>query len=630
MRLAVRALPLLILPVTLAGQSPTDTVELNPVVVTATRIPTRVADLPVAVTVVGGERLREQGIRTVADALRTIPGITVVATNAFGSQTSLFLRGGESDYVKVLIDGVPQNLPGGAYDFANLTTDNVERIEVVRGPASVLYGSDAVTGVVQIFTRDGRGAAHAGVAVTGGTYGSSAVDATLTGGGERAGYALGMSRFSSDGLYPIDNQYRNAVLSARLRVRPTERTDAAVSLRYGDALYHFPTDGGGDPVSNNQHQLERGPSVGLDIGHLFSTRVEGRLAADWRRANYQYAIGANGPSDSTTFPFSSSDWVTRTGLDGRLNVRLPARDVITAGATVERQAMTGTTLDSARSRNNGALYVQLVTPPERPIGLTLGGRLEENQRFGRYATYRTGASMRVAAGTRAIASVGTGFKEPSFYETFATGFVRGNAKLRPEHSLSWEAGLEYAAPGRTAILRATYFHQRFRDLIQYSPVGLGPDSVNYRNVADAMARGVELAIQGALGAGLSLDATYTYLGSRDVATGQRLQRRPSHSGSLRLGHVVGGRGTTSLVAVFTGDRDDYDYSTFPAPRVTLPPHTRVDLSSLYEVSRGRGTLPGVALTVRIENVLGARYEDVKNFPARGRTLLVGGRLGWGP
>jgi len=189
MRLALRAFWLLVFPLSLAGQTPTDTVKLNPVVVTATRIPTPAADLPVAVTVISGVQLRQQGIRTVAEALRTVPGASVVTTNAYGSQTSLFLRGGESDYVKVLIDGVPQNAPGGAYDFANLTTDNVERIEVVRGPTSVLYGSDAMTGVVQIFTRDGRGAAHGSVAVSGGTYGSNAVDATFAGGGGRAGYS---------------------------------------------------------------------------------------------------------------------------------------------------------------------------------------------------------------------------------------------------------------------------------------------------------------------------------------------------------------------------------------------------------------------------------------------------------
>src|SRR5438094_8188844 len=300
---ALRAVALLILPATLAGQEPTDTVVLNPVVVTATRIPTPADGVPVAVTVIRGIELRERGILTVAEALRSVPAASVVTANSYGSQTSLFLRGGQSNYVKVLIDGVPQNAPGGAYDFANLTTDNIERIEVVRGPVSVLYGSDAVTGVVQIFTRDGGGAAHGSLAARGGTYGSGALDATFAGGGGSAGYSVGISRFSSDGVYSINNQYRNEVLSGRVRVRPDERTDAALSLRYGDALYHFATDGGGTVVSNNQHQLDRGPSIGLDLGHRFSGRVESRLTADWRRDNNQYAIGPNSSADTTTFPY---------------------------------------------------------------------------------------------------------------------------------------------------------------------------------------------------------------------------------------------------------------------------------------------------------------------------------------
>jgi len=629
MRLALRALPLLGIPLSLAGQTPRDTVELNPVVITATRIPTRAAALPVAVTVIGADQLRGRGVRTVADALRSVPGANVVTTNAYGSQTSLFLRGGNSDYVKVLIDGVPQNAPGGAYDFANLTTDNVERIEVVRGPASVLYGSDAVAGVVQIFTREGRGRAHGSVELGGGTYGSSTLDATLAGGGERAGYSVGVSRFSSDGMYALNNQYRNQVVSGRVRFRPDERTDAALSLRYGDAQYHFPTDGSGAVVSNNQHQLDRGPALGLDLGRTFSDRVEGRVTLGWHRNNLVYAIDKNGPSDTTTFPFSSSDWITRTGLDARVNLRPPANAVVTLGGAFEREEMNGTTLDGARSRHDGAVYLQVVTAPEPPVGLTLGARLEDNQRFGTYATYRAGTSVRVAEGARAVASVGTGFKEPSFYENFATGFKsQGNPDLKPEHSVSWEVGLEYAVPGKAVTGRATYFDQRFRDLIQYSFAGVGPDSVNYSNVAGATARGVELGVQGALPEGLSFDAAYTYLHTRDVATGQRLQRRPTHSASLRLGHSVGGRATVALVALFTGNRDDFDYSAGTPD--TLPSHTRVDLAGAYELNRARGALPGVALTARIENLFGARYEDATHFPARGRTVLAGGRLAWGP
>ncbi|HEX4633211.1 MAG TPA: TonB-dependent receptor plug domain-containing protein, partial [Gemmatimonadales bacterium] len=164
------------------AQTPADTFRLPPVVVTATGVPTPADRLPVTTTVLRGADLQARGIRTVAEALRLVPGAAVVETNSFGSQTSLFLRGGESDYTKVLIDGVPQNAPGGSYDFANLTTDNIDRIEVVAGPVSVLYGSDAVSGVVQIFTKTGTGAPHGTISARGGTYGTSDLGFSVGGG----------------------------------------------------------------------------------------------------------------------------------------------------------------------------------------------------------------------------------------------------------------------------------------------------------------------------------------------------------------------------------------------------------------------------------------------------------------
>src|SRR5260370_13760643 len=242
MRQWLGMLPPVVFPMVLAGQQRTDPVTLAPVVVTATRLPTRADALPTSVTVISGAQLRADGIRTVAEALRIVPGAAVVTTGPWGGQASLFLRGGESDYVKVLIDGVPQNAPGGSYDFANLTTDNVERIEVVRGPTSVLYGSDAVTGVVQLFTRDGHGAAHGSVAVSGGTFGSGLVATSVAAGDAHAGYAFSATRFASDGVYDVNNSYRNQVVSGRVRFRPDTPTDAALSVRYGDPLYHFPTD----------------------------------------------------------------------------------------------------------------------------------------------------------------------------------------------------------------------------------------------------------------------------------------------------------------------------------------------------------------------------------------------------
>lgn len=636
MRLAVRALPFLVLPVTLAGQAPTDTVELNPVVVTATRIPTPADAVPVSVTVIRGTELRERGILTVAEALRSVPAASVVTTNAYGSQTSLFLRGGQSNYVKVLIDGVPQNAPGGAFDFANLTTDNVERIEVVRGPASVLYGSDAVAGVVQIFTREGRGPTQANLTASGGTYGSGALDATISGGDGRASYALSASRFSSDGLDSTNNQFRNGVFSARARFQPDARTGVALSIRYGDALYHFPRDYRGVVVSNNQHQLERGPSLGLDLGHTFSDRVEGRLTAAWHRANYQYAIGKNGPADSTTFAYASSDWITRTGLDARANLRLIPGNVLTVGTALEREAMAGTTLDGSRSRTTGAIYLQGVSSPERPVHVTIGARLEDNERFGMYATYRAGVSARLAEGVRAIASVGTGFKEPSFFENFATGFVHGNPDLRPEHSRSWEAGLEFRSPGR-AVLRGTYFGQRFVDMIDYdaNPAAGEP---NYSNVARASADGVELSTRLMPEGRFTITASYTYLSATVtrsgfdsssgalLAAGQPLVRRPKHSAWLDFTYGPAHRGTISLALAYVGEREDRDFSIPSSPRVPLPSYVRVDCAAHLDVVSPRGGASGVAISGRVENLLDHPYEEVKNFPARRRTIFVGGEF----
>ncbi len=258
-----------------------DTVVLKPVVVTATRVPTRADAVTAAVTVISGASLRDRGVRTVADALRETLGATIVETNGPGSQTSLFLRGGESDYVKVLLDGVSLNQPGGAYTFAHLTTDDVERIEIVRGPVSVLYGSDAVAGVVQIFTRTGLGGVPRVDAEAGaGSYGMRRVGGTITGGTAGFAYSLGFSRVSTDGLFPINSGYRNTTVTTRLRVAPDARSDAAVTVRHGDGVFHYPTDGAGRVVDANQVAADRGPAVAVDIppvsGHDRQRRPVGR------------------------------------------------------------------------------------------------------------------------------------------------------------------------------------------------------------------------------------------------------------------------------------------------------------------------------------------------------------------
>ena len=209
-----------LVPAALAAQEPADTTKLAEIVVTATQYPTTPDSVAATVSVIRGDDLRARGIHFVADALREIPGAQVVQNGPYGATTSLFVRGGESDYVKVLVDGVAVNQPGGFFDFGSLTTDNVERIEVLRGPGSVLYGSDAIAGVIQIVTRQGRGRTTAGATGEAGSFSTARLEGTAQGGGEWGGWSASASRLTSDGTYAFNNDYGNTSLTGRLRCPP--------------------------------------------------------------------------------------------------------------------------------------------------------------------------------------------------------------------------------------------------------------------------------------------------------------------------------------------------------------------------------------------------------------------------
>jgi len=626
-------LPLLVLALTM--QQPQDTVVLKPVVVTATRVPVA-ADLVVsAVTVLRGTDLVAQGIRTVAQALETVPGAHVVETGSFGGQTSLFMRGGESDYTKVLLDGVPLNQAGGAIDLAHLTTDNIDRIEIVRGPVSVLYGTDAVTGVVQVFTRTGQGPARLGADLRGGTYGSTESAIDIAGGTRTIGYSARVSRFSSDGLYPYNNQYRNSVVTAGLRVAPDARTDASLTYRYGDDLYHFPTDGTGAPVDSNQRSAERGPLLSLSAGRVLGRHLEARVTAGVKEARLFYTDDPDSPGQDA---YWSRDYLRRSSAGMQINWRSRNGISVISGLEYEDERQHGRSQFTSAAfgpfpdsidvqRNNTGYFTQAVVPAGR-AAVTLGSRLDDNSQFGTHATYRGGLVYRLEQ-ARLRVSVGTGFKEPTFFENFARGFVVGNPHLKPERSLSWEVGVERGAA------RVTYFNQRFRDLIEYSSTPVGPDSANYFNVGGAIADGVEASLDEKLTARVVVSVKYTYLHTRVQQSGsgsdpdglfvpgKPLIRRPVHTLAPQLVATLGTQARLTLGARWVGKRDDLDFSRpVGQRRVSRGSYTRVNLAAEY-------TLHRVVLSGSAENLFNDQAQEIPGFRPRGRTVMVGGRVSVG-
>ncbi len=623
-----------------AQQRP-DTIRLSPVVVTATRVPVARDALAAAVTVVTGADLRARGLRTVAEALRAIPGAAVVETGSYGGQTALFLRGGESDYVKVLLDGVPLNQPGGSFDFADLTLDNVDRIEVVHGPASVLYGSDAVTGVVQIFTRAGLGTPRVETAARVGRYGTRELRAGVAGGGARAAYSASVSRFGSDGLYRYNNAYRNTVVSGRLRLAPDARTEATLGYRLGDDVYHFPTNGAGEPVDSNQFAAERGPTASLAFTRLLGRGVEVQALATLREQRQRFEDEPDSPGQGGRFV--SQDLVRRASVGALVHWR-DAPTTLTAGVEYEDERQRGRSMfetfpDSTDvHRWNRAAYAQALLGLGGPLSANVGVRLEDNPRFGGYATYRVGLAYRLDRATRFRASAGTGFKEPLLIENFGGFGTVGDPTLKPERSRSWEAGLEHRVGPVT--LAVTYFDQRFRDLIEFTFTP-APGSPNYFNVAGASADGVEGELDAILASGLVGGVRYTYLDTRVLeagadggpdglfVAGRQLIRRPAHTVSPYL-TATWDRARAALEARWVGERDDLDFARPPGERrVTLDPYLRVNVAGEYDVRPGQEAGPSLTLTVRIENLFDDDAREIANFPTRRRVVLAGARMGLG-
>jgi vitamin B12 transporter len=640
-------------------QAHPDTFRLQEVVVTATRLPVRRADAPGAVAVLTRADLQALGLGLVADAIRTIPGVAVVQGGGPGSMTSVFMRGGESDYVQVLVDGIQVNDPGGAFDWAHLRTEDIDRIEIVRGPASVLYGSDAATGVVQLFTRSGgRTRVEAGVVAgagrkTGsgaaGSYRTGSADASLTGSTNaiplrdgRLGYGLTASRHASNGLYDTNSDYGSTALSGRVHVM-APRGDAAVTVRATDNTYRYPTTGSGAVIETRQFADGATRSAGVDAGYRVAPALELRVLGSYHTADGRTEDPALEPGGDF---FWSTGVQSRRRLDVRVNASLPADAVFTAGADVERQAAVteleshsaafGTYTDqSDEARRNTGWYAQLHATPAAGIALTVGGRLDHNEAFGRFTTGRAAVSWTPTRTSRIHASWGTSFKAPTFYENFAAGFTKGNPDLEPEQVRGREVGAEVAVAGGALTLSAALFDQRLRNLIQYTFVAPSPEAPSFYNVGAARARGIETSARVIAGR-ITARGHYTLTSTRvldagfgeDMAfvDGRRLLRRPTHQagGGITWSAPTGIRATVD--ARYAGGRDDLDFTdpdAWAGTRTTLPAFAVVDAGAAYGGLR-HGTT-AFDITIRIRNILDARYAEIFNFPSAGRVLEVGVR-----
>lgn len=641
-------------PAAVAAQQP-DSTRLQPVVVTATRAPTPLGVTTQPVVVLSGVDLRARGVATVADALREVAGASVVQSGSAGGVTSLYLRGGESRYTKVLIDGVAVNTVGGTVFLQNLTLDNVDRIEIVEGPASALYGADAVTGVVQIFTR--RGAERgADVAVDGGTYGTRDASASIRDATRAAELSLGGGWHHTNGLVDFNNGYSNGTLSGAAALHPSLASTIRVTSRYTGATYHFPTDYAGNVGDTNSYTRDHRLVMGLDASHAFGSMLTlrvlgGDMEVHGLSEDRQSAFGA--PAGSYTRSYDLSYGARRT-VEARGELTLPHATVLTLGLPYERESEStnssantfgpdavalpalSSVSTSYGARTTRGVYAALQSAPLPWIAYDASARYDDHSDYHSIATYHAGVSVAPWVGARLRAAYGTAFNAPAFYETLGSAYNRPNPNLQPEQAHSVDIGLDQALFDDRVSAHVGAFDQHFTQLIQYttaSAAAAGAQSAVYENLTSARSRGYTGGIRVNPTDAFSAGVDYTQTIARVTAVppsyagtnkpGDALLRRPSHSGSANITYVERSW-SAGAVLTYVGSRPDLDFQQYQSPTVTLPAYTTLDLSGAIPLVARDGRT--VAITARVENALDRRYQEIFNFPAPRRTILVGARI----
>lgn len=598
-------------------------IPLPEIVVTATRLEQPLPQIPSSVTVITREEIERQKAETVLEVLRNVPGVEIVRSGSFGKTTSVFTRGSNSNHTLVLIDGVRVNSPTtGAFDFADLTTDNIERIEIVRGSQSTLYGSDAIGGVINIIPRKGEGRPRVTFSVGGGHNQSFREMIDIAGALKPFNFSLAASRWDTDGFL-VHDDYQNTTVSWRGDVALLPTVSLQLTGRFTDAGTNLPPVAGRffDP---NQSQQTTSRFVSTRLLHRPFPFWESRVGFSFVNEDLLFKDPANPGFEGD---FTSQIETSIATVDLQQNLFLGKLDTVTVGFEWRQErgeaAATGPFAGPpfTKTITNPAVYLQNFLHLFDRLFVVLGGRLDDHSQAGTELTGRASlAYLLKETGTKLKGTIATGFKAPSLNDLFFPGF--GVPTLKPEESTSYEGGIEQRLFGGLLHLEAVYFRILFRDLISFEP-GF-PFGIKAANIGRARSEGVEFSTSIRPFPGLALRGAYTFLEAIDRDTRQPLLRRPKQRGSLSANCTFLDRFHVNADVTFVGRRPDFDPLTFE--RIKNEGYTKLDLTGSWDVMRKRGLIGNLQLFLKIENLLDDKYEEASGFPAA-RFHIFGGLKG---
>jgi vitamin B12 transporter len=601
------------------------------VLVTANRLETPAGEVGSSQTVITREELDRLQRTTLYDVLRSVPGLNVAQSGGPGSPASVFIRGANSGQTLVLIDGVEVNDPISttrSFNFADLTTDNIERVEIVRGPQSTLYGSDAIGGVINVITRKGVGAPGLSLSVEGGSFNSWRERLWSGGGTDTVNYSLGLSRQDSDGISAAavdqgnseEDGYENSSVSVRVGFTPVENFRVNVIARYTDSTTDLDNAGGafGDDPNHigEQTQLVFRAEAELKLLDDLWHQKLGVSITDIDRCFLNDFDPAH-PADMSESTYNGSLFK----IDWQHNLHFDEHNTLTLGLETEEEkgdssfysesewGPYASVFEEQSARTNG-YYLQDSFNLDDHWFTTVGVRLDDHDRFGSEFTWRvTSAYLIPETGTTARGSVGTGFKAPSLFQLFSE---YGNLDLDPEESLGWDVGLEQADPGGYGSVGVTWFANDFDNLLDFDPVNF-----LYINIAEAKTQGLEVFTAMDVGENLDLSASYTFTDTEDQTTGDDLLRRARNKFGINANYRFLAKGNLNLDLVHVGKRFDNDFSTWPASVVELDAYLLANLAGSWNFS------DHWQIFGRLENLLDEEYEEVVGYGTPGFAGYLG-------
>ncbi len=590
---------------------------------------TPVSQIGSSVTVVTSQDLEARQNRTVPDALSGVPGLNLVQTGSPGGATSVFIRGSNANHTKVLVDGIDVSdptSPTGAFDFGHLLSSGIDRIEVLRGPQSGLYGSDAIGGVIDIRTKPGSGPAQVAGSVEAGSFATFNQTAGVSGSSGPFSYSFNAAHFHAGdvpvtplnllppGQARIDDSYDNQTYSARVGLAITKDFDGGLTTRYVESALRFT----GSEFNLNTFAFQPGTTQSESDTQQWFTRAFAHQVLFGGAFDQTFGVGYTDYHRRDDDPVYGTSFNTgdRLKYDWTGIVKLAPGQVLTLGAEHQTDEIVNSPISAQIT--NSAGFVQLQSSFGERFFNAASVRYDNNDRFGDITTYRIAPAFLIPeTGTKLKASYGTGFKAPSLNELFVNYpdfFFYANPNLKPEESTGYDLGFEQAILDKRAQFGATYFHNDITNLITYAAIA--PAYTTYVNIARAQTQGVETFLAFKPLSDLTLRADYTYTLAMNQQLHEELLRRPKHKVSLTANWQAAEALNLSATLIHVGDFVDTDrYGLIP--RLNASGYTVVNIAGSYDLGGG------LTAFARIDNLFNESYQDPTGFLRPGLGAFTG-------